>query len=160
MIIKIDIKRPRAEIMVSIVYKAVEWKKLEEYYVQKGLQKYTTLDMFGRGIEANVYRYVTGNQILAREIYDYGYKKLRLDAFDNPLADDINAEVISRSMLNVAIFRIIPTCENNIECTTSFTAPLMFIDFATSKVFKAVLITLAKIIYGEGKKVRIVVETN
>jgi len=159
MIIKIDIKRPRTELDVSIVYKADEWKKLEEYYVRRGLQRYTTRDLFGRGIEAKVYRYVTDDQVLAREIYDYGYKKLQLDTFDNPLADDINAEVISRSMLNVAIFRIIPTCQNNNECVTSFTAPLMFIDFATSKVFKAILLTLAKIMYGEGKKIRIVVET-
>jgi hypothetical protein len=159
MIIKIDIKRPRTEIEVSVVYKADEWKKLEEYYVRRGLQRYTTRDLFGRGIEAKVYRYVTDSQILAGAIYDYGYKKLQLDTFDNPLVDDINAEVISRSMLNVAIFRIIPTCENN-ECVTSFTAPLMFVDFATSKMFKAVLTTLAKIIYGEGKKIRIVVETS
>jgi hypothetical protein len=160
MIIKIDIKRPRTELEVSIVYRALEWKKLEEYYVRRGLQRYTTRNLFRRDIKTDVYRYTTDDQILAREIYNYGYRKLRLDTFDNPLADDINAEVISRSMLNVAIFRIIPTCQNNNECVTSFTAPIMFIDFATSKVFKAVLITLAKIIYGEGKKVRIVVETN
>jgi hypothetical protein len=137
----------------------MEWQRLEEYYKRKGLQRYVTLNLFGNGIEAPVYRYLTDEMVLAREIYDYAYPKLKLDTFDNPLDDDINDPVISRSRLNVAIFRIIPTCRDK-ECVTTFTAPLAFINYATSKVFKAALLTLAKIMYGEGKRVRIIVETD
>jgi hypothetical protein len=137
----------------------MEWQRLEEYYKRKGLQRYVTLNLFGNGIEAPVYRYLADDMVMAREIYDYAYPKLKLDTFDNPLEDDINDPVISRSRLNVAIFRIIPTCRDK-ECVTTFTAPLAFINYATSKVFKAVLLTLARIMYGEGRRARIIVETD
>jgi hypothetical protein len=159
MIIKVDVDRARSEAVVTIVYAPEEWRRLEEYYRQNGLQRYVSRNLFGHGIEAPVYRYLAGETVLAREVYDYGYQKLKLDTFDNPLEDDINDPVIVRSRLNVAIFRIIPTCGED-ECVTTFTAPLAFINYATSKVFKAVLLTLAKIMYGEGKKVRIIVETD
>jgi len=159
MIIRVDVDRARSEAVVKIVYKREEWRRLEEYYNREGLQRYVTYNLFGHGIEAPVYRYPAGEAVLAREIYDYGYQKLKLDTFDNPLEDDINDPVVYRSRLNVAIFRIIPTCDGD-ECVTTFTAPLAFINYATSKVFKAVLLTLAKIMYGEGKKVRIIVETD
>jgi hypothetical protein len=159
MMIRIDVDRANAEAVVKIIYTLEEWRKLEEFYRQKGLQRYVTHDLFGHSIEAPVYRYLSGETVLAREVYDYAYPKLKLDTFDNPLEDDINDPPIYRSRLNVAIFRVIPTCGEN-ECVTTFTAPLAFVNYATSKVFKAVLLTLARIIYGEGRKVRIIVETD
>jgi hypothetical protein len=159
MMIKIDVDKARSEAVVRIVYTLEEWQKLEEYYRQKGLQRYITRNLFGNGIEAPVYRYVSDEMVLARETYNYAYPKLKLDTFDNPLDDDINDPAISRSRLNVAIFRVIPTCRDE-ECVTTFTAPLVFINYATSKIFKAVLMTLAKIMYGEGRKVRIIIETD
>jgi len=159
MIIRVDVDRARSEAVVAIVYALDEWRHLEEYYRQKGLQRYVTHNLFGNRIEAPVYRYLSGEAVLAREVYDYGYQKLKLDTFDNPLEDDINDPVISRSRLNVAIFRVVPTCGGD-KCVTTFTAPLAFINYATSKVFKAVLLTLTKIMYGEGRKVRIIVETD
>jgi hypothetical protein len=159
MMIKIDVDRTKSEVVVTIIYKREEWQRLEEYYVRKGLQRHVTRNLFGNGIEAPVYRYIEDEMVLAREIYDYAYPTLKLDTFDNPLDDDINDPVIHRSRLNVAIFRVIPVCKDR-ECVTTFTAPLAFINYATSKVFKAVLMTLARIIYGEGRRVRIIVETD
>jgi len=157
MIIRVDVDRVKSEAVVKIIYTPEEWRKLEEYYKQRGLQGHMTRNLFDDEIEAPVYRYLTDEMVLAREVYDYAYPKLKLDTFDNPLDDDINDPVISRSRLNVAIFRVIPTCRDR-ECVTTFTAPLVFINYAMSKVFKAVLLTLAKIMYGEGKKARIIVE--
>jgi hypothetical protein len=159
MIIKMDVDRVKSEVQVKIVYTLDEWQRLEEYYKQKGLQRYVTHNLFGNGIEAPVYRYLADEMALAREIYDYAYPKLKLDTFDNPLEDDINDPVIHRSMLNIAVFRIIPTCREK-ECVATFKAPLAFINYATSKVFKAVLLTLARIMYGEGRRARIIVETD
>jgi hypothetical protein len=158
-IVRVDVDRAKSEAVVTIVYKLEEWQKLEEYYNRRGLQRYITSDLFGRGIVASVYRYLTEETVLAREVYDYAYPKLKLDTFDFPLEDDINDPPIYRSRLNVAIFRVIPTCKED-KCVTTFTAPLVFINYAMSKVFKAVLLTLAKIMYGEGKRVRIIVETD
>jgi hypothetical protein len=159
MMVKIDVDRAKSEVVVTIVYTPEEWQKLEEYYNRKGLQRYITHNLFGQGITASVYRYLTDEMALAREAYDYAYTKLKLDTFDNPLEDDINDPAIYRGRLNVAIFRVIPTCQEG-RCEATFKAPLAFINHATSKVFKAVLLTLAKIMHGEGRKVRILVETD
>jgi len=107
---------------ITIEYSLSEWGKLEEFYRKLGFEKYTTNNLFGKGVTKEVYRY--GSRIrntiasMLRDIYyrNGEYELHIIDDINQPLANMFNNRTLD---FNIAILRIIPHCEDQ-KCVTEF----------------------------------------
>jgi len=105
------------KIKVQIVYDVSEWRNLEKLYQQLGLEKYTTRNLFGLGITAEVYRFPSSEvERRVRSLYMQFLVK-RFSEITTIVVDDINGPIFDDGLINLAIFRIIPTCQRTV-CKT------------------------------------------
>jgi len=101
---------------VTIEYRKEEWQLLEDFYIRHGLEKYTTHNLFDRGITADVYRYTSSDEVLLRRVVEgaeeeLGSLRIRLiDNINKPFLRTVRDEDNEETILyfNLAIFRIIP----------------------------------------------------
>ena len=61
------------ESKVRVEYSKREWEKLEKYYEMLRMQKYTTYNLFGKGIKSEVYRYVPESRMLINDLNAISY---------------------------------------------------------------------------------------
>ena len=108
---------------IRVEYTAEEWRRLEEFYRRAGLELYTTRNLFGRGVEAKVYRYppTMDSEYLLRMLPEH-LREYRNGDYTLLMTDSINDEVLyvdtdKRSVFNVALFRVVPTCDSA-KCAT------------------------------------------
>jgi len=99
---------------VRIEYSKREWNKLEKYYQMLRLQRYTTNNLFGKGINAEVYRYVPESKMLINDLNSISYSN---NYYILEVIDDLNKPLIrtdgSRFFFNVAILRVIPRLDGD-----------------------------------------------
>jgi len=95
---------------VRIEYLKREWEKLEKYYQMLRLQRYTTNNLFGKGINAEVYRYVAeSKRMLVNDLQQVIYAS---GSYSLQIIDDINKPIMYYDSynfyFNLAVFRVIP----------------------------------------------------
>jgi hypothetical protein len=149
---------------VSIVYSEKEWRNLEYRYKGYGYEFYTTQNLFGRGITADVYRY---NSDISRTTTLQGIvanEQSRLNKLSLYLGfvDDINKQpfyITNRGVaaFNLAVFRIIPA-KNGDKMVTVFDAPPEFINIVSDESFTVALAVIGKLANPEFKRIRVLIE--
>jgi hypothetical protein len=148
---------------VSIVYFEKEWRNLESRYKDNGYEFYTTRNLFGRNITADVYRYNPDRRvstllgIVANE--QQRLKKLSLNL---GFADDINKPPFYIStrgvaVFNLAVFRIIPAQRGD-KLLTVFDVPLEFINIVSDEAFTVALAVIGRLANPEFKRIRVLIE--
>jgi len=99
------------KIKIRVIYKKNEWENLEKLYQQLGLEKYTTRNLFGLGITAEVYRFPNSDvERRVRSLYMQFLVK-RFGEISTIIIDDINGPVFDDGLINLALFRIIPVAK-------------------------------------------------
>jgi len=99
---------------VRIEYLKREWEKLEKYYQMLRMQKYTTHNLWDKGITAEVYRYTPESRMLINDLNTISYSN---NYYILEVIDDLNKPLVrsdgSRFFFNLAILRVIPRFEND-----------------------------------------------
>jgi hypothetical protein len=150
--------------IVSIVYSEKEWSNLERRYKDVGYEFYTTQNLFGKGITADVYRYNPDNSRITTLQSIVANEQSRLNKLSLYLgfADDINKPplyVTNRgvAVFNLAVFRIIPAKRGD-KMVTVFDVPPEFINIVSDEAFTVALAVIGKLANPEFKRIRVLIE--
>jgi hypothetical protein len=150
---------------VSIIYSEKEWRNLESRYRENNYERYTTQNLFGRGITADVYRYPSyHNVIMLYHIVVSELERMGRGYADTiGFIDDINRPPINVSrrkayVFNLAVFRIIPSPLTSDKVVTSFDVPPEITDMMSDERFTAALAVIGKLANPEFKRIRVLIE--
>lgn len=112
--IRIIMEKNLGDLVVRVTYPKEVWRKLESAYKKAGLELYETNSLFGH-LHAKVYRYRDSTP----NILSHVRNMMSQNYCSGEVIDDINGPLIELDRYNMAIFRVVPTCDNNSnECIT------------------------------------------
>lgn len=117
--VRLTMEKDGNDLVVTIKYMRNVWEMLEKSYIKMGLERYVTRALFGK-LTSEVYRYP--NDDLINRVLSSVRETVADTSRTNAICllriiDDINSPLIQLDTVNMAVFRVVPSCSES-ECVT------------------------------------------